>query len=67
MNLQKFSTIYERIGELQTGMKLSQTELSEKTGIPISVISRLTDMVMGQNDEKQKNLKGQKEKIKRSL
>lgn len=34
-------TINERIGDLRTNMNLSQTELSEKTGIPISVISRI--------------------------
>lgn len=34
-------TINERIGDLRTSMHLSQTELSEKTGIPISVISRI--------------------------
>lgn len=34
-------TINERIGDLRTSMNLSQTELSEKTGIPISVISRI--------------------------
>jgi transcriptional regulator with XRE-family HTH domain len=34
-------TINERIGDLRTSMNLTQTELSEKTGIPISVISRI--------------------------
>lgn len=34
-------TINERIGDLRTSMNLSQTELSEQTGIPISVISRI--------------------------
>ena len=34
-------TINDRIGDLRTSMNLSQTELSEKTGIPISVISRI--------------------------
>ena len=34
-------TINERIGDLRTSMHLSQTELSKKTGIPISVISRI--------------------------
>lgn len=34
-------TINERIGDLRTSMHLSQTELSEKTGITISVISRI--------------------------
>lgn len=34
-------TINERIGDLRTSMHLSQTELSEKTGIPTSVISRI--------------------------
>ena len=34
-------TINERIGDLRTSMNLSQTELSEKTGIPILVISRI--------------------------
>ena len=28
-------TINERIGDLRTSMNLSQTELSEKTGIPM--------------------------------
>lgn len=34
-------TINERIGDLRTSINLSQTELSEQTGIPISVISRI--------------------------
>lgn len=34
-------TINERIGDLRTSMGLSQTELSGKTGIPVSVISRI--------------------------
>ena len=49
-------TINERIGDLRTSMHLSQTELSEKTGIPISVISHIesgktasSDMISWQN------------------
>lgn len=30
-------TINKRIGDLRTSMNLSQTELSEKTGIPMKV------------------------------
>lgn len=34
-------TINDRIGDLRTSMHLTQTELSERTGIPASVISRI--------------------------
>lgn len=34
-------TINELIGDLRTSMNLTQTKLSEKTSIPISVISRI--------------------------